>query len=224
MSKRFFNPFVGKDYYEGIRGKKVLVVGASFYCPEANCPYHGLCTDAKKKDSSAFDMKCPKYVCQGGILSMEPSYSIEEGNSTYTNFSNVLGMVIGEQDYMSIWNKVAFTNYVQFFLSGTGEEYRPTMKSDLSERDFDSFIETVKELQPDVVIVWGCVINSKIKNTNEYVFDKDDLPKSAHYLCHMRLPGISKDIAIVNSYHPSLSQWHSGKEQFMKYLDIALDE
>lgn len=31
MEKRFFKPFVGDRYQEGINGKKILVVGASFY-------------------------------------------------------------------------------------------------------------------------------------------------------------------------------------------------
>ena len=32
MSERFFTPWVGTEYNKGICGKKVLVLGASFYC------------------------------------------------------------------------------------------------------------------------------------------------------------------------------------------------
>ena len=32
MEDRFFQPFKGSEYDKGISGKKVLVLGASFYC------------------------------------------------------------------------------------------------------------------------------------------------------------------------------------------------
>ena len=32
MGSRFFTPAKGEKYEEGINGKKILVVGASFYC------------------------------------------------------------------------------------------------------------------------------------------------------------------------------------------------
>ena len=38
MSK-FFYPFIGKDYNQGINGKKILILGASFYCPNLNISY-----------------------------------------------------------------------------------------------------------------------------------------------------------------------------------------
>ena len=37
MRNRFFIPFVGANYSKGIHGKRVLVVGASFYCDQQAC-------------------------------------------------------------------------------------------------------------------------------------------------------------------------------------------
>ena len=55
MSKSiFFKPFKGDKYEIGINGKKVLVVGASFYCNKTDCPFFADCTNVAKKDSSKY--------------------------------------------------------------------------------------------------------------------------------------------------------------------------
>lgn len=221
---RFFEPYVGKDYGRGIGGKRVLVLGASFYCPNTGCRFHRECTSSEHKDSSRYDNDCPTYASQGQFLSHEPSYSVTEHPDTYIKFAKALYEFVDAGDYNSVWDKVAFTNYVQFFLSGNGEEFRPTKSSDLSQRDFDAFIETVYELLPDIIIVWGCVINSSIKEHNPYVYDKDILVKNDWYLCHMILPGTDKRIAIVNPNHPSSRAWYSDMDQFQNYLRMAINE
>jgi len=55
---RFFTPFVGLKYNEGICGKKTLVIGASFYCNKTDCKFFGECTNPVNKDSSKFDKEC----------------------------------------------------------------------------------------------------------------------------------------------------------------------
>ena len=48
----FFNPFVGSNYHKGISGKRILVLGASFYCPKTECSFFRSCTNTTIKDSS----------------------------------------------------------------------------------------------------------------------------------------------------------------------------
>ena len=48
----FFKPYRGEKYETGINGKKILVVGASFYCTDKSCKFFTKCTDVIKKDSS----------------------------------------------------------------------------------------------------------------------------------------------------------------------------
>ena len=36
----FFVPWIGKNYEDGLKGKKVLVVGASHYCNHSNICIH----------------------------------------------------------------------------------------------------------------------------------------------------------------------------------------
>ena len=220
----FFNPFVGSNYHKGINGKKILVLGASFYCPKTECSFFSSCTNTTIKDSSPYDHICPEYSANGICLHDEPTNSIENWYPTYQTFAKGLEQFVGDADYKNIWSHLAFTNYVQFFLPSNGENFRATNTSDLSERDFDAFIEVVKELSPDIVIVWGCVINSSVKEKNKYVYDKKLLKQNEDYLCHMRVPGVNHDIAIVNPNHPSSASWHSDKERFLFYLSKALNE
>lgn len=222
MKKTFFKPFIGTNYHKGIKGKKILVLGASFYCLKTECPFFKSCTNTTVKDSSPYDCICPEYKANGIFLHDEPTNSIENMYPTYQTFAKGMAKFIGNDDYNSIWNHLAFTNYVQFFLPANSEVFRDTRLNDMSERDFDSFIETLTDLQPDIVIIWGCVINSRLKEENQYIVDKQELIASDGYLCHMQLPGMNKRIALLNPYHPSSSAWHSGFPEFEKQLSTVL--
>ena len=165
MRKRFFRPFVGRDYQNGIRGKRILVVGASFYCDKRECCYFSECTSNETKDSSRFNEECPVYKPVGKHLCNEPQYCIEDDMpKAYKNFAKAMSRYTESDDYHTTWNMMAFTNYVQYFLDGDGEHFRPTLNTDLSERDFISFNETLQELKPDIVIIWGCAFNKRRKS------------------------------------------------------------
>lgn len=170
MRKYFFDPFVGKNYLEGIRGKKILVVGASFYCNESSrCQFFKDCTDVIKKDSSAYDTRCE---FNGGYpLRQEPEFNIGNHYRAYEVFGSFMQKISGDTCYADVWNRMAFTNYVQFFLPANDGRSRPTYYTDTSDRDFDAFIEIVKKLSPDIVIVWGCAIASAVKEDNKYLVD-----------------------------------------------------
>lgn len=224
MSEVFFRPFVGKKYNEGIYKKKILVLGASFYCPKTECTYFNECTSILTKNSSSFDNICPEYSSNGKYLHDEPSNSIENWYPTYQTFAKGISSFVEDEDYDATWSHLAFTNYVQFFLPSNGENFRTTNASDLSDRDFNAFIDVVKELSPDIVVVWGCVINSHVKELNPYVYDKAELKQNEDYLCHMQIPGIDPKIAIVNPNHPSSPSWHSDKKRFLEYFEKALNE
>ena len=136
MKKRFFRPFVGKRYNEGIRGKKILVLGASFYCPNTECKFYDQCTDVVKKDSNSCDANCPVYKTNGKVLHDEPSYCIDDAPKTYQTFASYMSKYLDNGNYENVWSHLAFTNYVQFFLPATANGFRETRWSDLSERDF----------------------------------------------------------------------------------------
>lgn len=215
---RFYEPFEGTDYRAGVRGKKVLVVGASFYCPLKECPYYSDCTDPVKRDSSAYDITCPECLKHNVVLRDEPTNEIKDGVSiSYANFMKYFSRFCNSNDYMDCWNQVAFTNYVQFEVPPTR-----TYKSYLSDRDFRAFNETLVQLQPDIVIIWGCVINSRLKEKNEYLVDNNELINTDYYVCHLRVPGVTHDIALINPFHPSSSMWGEKSAEFEKYLSQLL--
>lgn len=224
MRNRFFKPYVGSNYKTGIRGKKVLILGASFYCPNTECEFYARCTNVATKDSSSCDSCCPVYYPDGKVLHNEPSYCIDDAPKTYETFASYISKYLDNGDYEHVWSHLAFTNYVQFFLPATSKGFRETRWSDLSERDFESFIDTVKEIEPDIVIIWGCVINSRLKEENVYVTDRSNIGNTGGYLCHMKIPGMSKEVTLLNPYHPSSSAWYSALSTFDKYLKQALNE
>lgn len=222
MNQRFFKPFVGLRFQQGIQGKKILVLGASFYCshgPESDapCKFFAECTDPVGKDSSKFDTCCPFYAESGLRLSEEPSNAIAERYRAYQNFASFMRQFVGD-DVDDAWQRMAFTDYVQFFLPTID-----TKKEYLSQRDFDAFVETLVELRPHVVVAWGMAIIEEIREHNPYVYDFDKLPASEWYVCHIRLPQVPHDIALVCSYHPSsVKYWYNDLEKLTKYIKAVL--
>lgn len=214
---RFFTPYIGKDYQRGILNKKILVLGASFYCKINWCEYFEECTDRTKKDSSKFDLSCPENCKYNRTLHNQPTYNIEDGYDTYDNFASAFDEYINENE--KFWDKVAFTNYIQFFL--------PTIEtkiSDLSERDFNAFYETIIELQPNIVIIWGNIINTKLKEKNPYITDKNELNLTDFYLCHIKIPEIQHEICLINCNHPcdKYGCWSRELTKFKSYLQNSL--
>lgn len=220
--KRFFTPFVGDNYQQGICNKKVLVLGASFYCNRQECPFFSDCTDTEKKDSSAYNAKCPYYQKDHLFLADEPSNCVGDGTTSHNRFAKYMGTLLDETDYYKIWSHMAFTNYVQFLLPAEPDRFRETRWSDLSDRDLDAFYETLHELQPQIVVVWGNVFNSRLKEKNEHLVSLDELEQTEYYICHLNMPGIEHSIAVINPYHPSSSAWYGNLEKFDTYFKSIL--
>lgn len=217
MGKCFFKPYVGSEYHKGINGKKVLVLGASFYCSKKECQFFAECTNPVQKDSSKFDTCCPAYTTTGQRLSEEPTNAIEDGYRTYQIFGTFMQQFLNEGTE-DVWQRMAFTDYMQFF-SPTID----TKKEYLSRRDFEAFNETLAELQPDVVVVWGTAIIEEIRDKNLFVTDLERLSETEWYVFHIRLPQVPHDIVVVNCYHPSsMSHWYNNLDTFAKYMRQVL--
>ena len=147
---------------------------------------------------------------------------MEDAPTTYQRFAAYMGKHLGTEDYDTVWEYLAFTNYVQFFLPATNGSFRETMWSDLSERDFAAFTEVVQQLQPDIVVVWGNVINSALKERNPYLVDMKELQETEYYVCHLDVPGVNHPVAVINPYHPSSGAWYSDQEKFDNYFSNLL--
>lgn len=220
--KRFFKPFVGAKYETGLFGKKVLVIGDSFYCSHREyCKYFQDCTDMDKKDSSKYDTMCPYYEPQKLHLSDAPSGELAEMYGVYEKFGDFLHLYVDGSNNVTVWDYVAFTNYVQFFVPSATAHSR----SAVSERDFEAFKETVMELQPDVIFVWGTIAGEAIRRNRQevYDYDKPEFHEKEGYICHLRLDDLNREVVIINTYHPSAwAYWSQALPSLKKYADEVL--
>ena len=184
----FFKPHVGSFYNDGIQGKKVLVLGASFYCGISQCVYFKDCTNNNVKDSSPFDNICPYY--NGVALHDAPE---NEGGAAYNKFANSISRSL-ELEHDRFWDFVSFTNYIQFFLPQW-----QTFLQNCSDRDAKALIETIKYLEPDIIFVWGCVINQHIRNA--FSMDIQVIEDTDGYIWNWKVE--DKIITVINTYHPT---------------------
>lgn len=167
MKERFFNPWVGPNYFDGL-GKnkfKILILGASLYCNMGNhCSYYGDCTSGSKKDSSPFNECCeyPEVDSYGNATPLA-DYTKYVTSPTIKKFEKKMKDI-----FEPVWDYTAFTEYVQYFM-----DHKDTKPGDLTPRDFNAFLETLDELEPNIVIVWGDKV-SKVLRKSIYKIDLEE--------------------------------------------------
>ena len=210
--KRLFNPYVGEEYEKGINGKKILVVGASFYCNEKQCDHFNKCTN---KESRLYNKNCTAYQKISRFLEDSPEIEIDEGHRAYKRFAkdmlNILGIESNDDYYETFWCKVAFTNYIQNILPSW-----KTYSSYCSDVDIEALSEVIEDLKPmpDVIIVWGSIVSEPIKRN--LCYDVDNQNATSGYVCHIKKG--EKDIVLLNTYHPAYSKYkdNGNLEKYVK--------
>ncbi len=229
LKRYFFIPHKGSRYTSGLyNGKKVMILGASFYCPKVDCEYYDACTHQWR--TKEFDKKCP--YNNGNPLSILPHYEIDEaGARSYSVFYNFMQDYLSERgltdikDFDDFWDRVAFTNYIQHEIGGR----TTTQASDMCENDLLALCDAIRDLKPDIVVIWGCVVNNPIKlkmnDADDSNFMNDfDGSEYRHYLFHWIID--SRKVTFVNFYHPSSGYFSSSEEQSImkQFLDDAFKE
>lgn len=220
MGKAFFKPYIGKNYEKGILGKRILVIGASFYCNKTDCPFFNDCTSLEKKDSSKYNEKCWCTERKDIKLENEPSSSISEWSRTYRNFENLFKGILPDGE--SAYDYYAFTNFVQYFLPAKNG-YRPTYPSDISPRDLDAFHEVVLELKPNIIITWGNVIVQALRENNPRC-NMSKCKKTDYYISDLKLDTLDMDVHMLHIYHPSSPAYHFSLDIAQKYFNQLLGE
>lgn len=225
----FFKPYEGKFYQKGLlNGKKVMVLGASFYCREEECKFFEACTSPYPRRTKEFNNRClTKYT-----ISERTRYEVsEDGACSYNTFYTFMTRyleekgVVGISDFETFWDYVTFTNYIQYMIGGRTN----TTAYDISDDDLIALCDAIDEFEPDIVIVWGCVVNKPIKYKESDEDDpgfKNDFDESDHRhdLFHWQFHG--RKITFVNCYHPSYGKFSNAEEQekMIKCLDEAFSE
>lgn len=224
MKHAFFKPWVGKDYKNGlINGKKVFILGASFYCKKEECKYYEDC--AINQNCIKYNKLCPHN--NGRLLSNSAEGEIDEdGAISYTRFFIFMRWVrslCATENFDDFWDKVAFTNYVQHFIGVR----KNTLPSDLREDYLEMFVSVLDDFEknkelPDVVIVWGHVIDKPLKYPYQGIPGHPeccieiDEEKEGCVFYWKDFNG--KDIIFINTFHPSYPKFYTDAEWNKMYL------
>ena len=219
----FFKPWYNESLYDiGIKGKKILVVGASHYCKHADeCRYFENCTSREHKDSSPYLNLCPYCDADLSHSTIETVEYFLGGtmNKSYRNFTDFMieHLKLADTDEY-LWSHIAFMNYVQYMLGG--DENIDTNPSDISGRDYDAFTKVVSLLTPDLSVVWGAPVGNELKK---------------HKLNRPTIQGVDPDYVfeinidnrvytIINCYHPcDYRCWFSNDiDKLQKQFDLLL--
>lgn len=219
----FFIPYKGNDYSNGINGKKVLVLGASFYC-DKDCKYHSDCTNPVKRGTNKYNLICPWYKENGSILSEEPDNEVTScpNNKAYGTFGRFLKRFI-EKDFVgSAWDYVSFTNYVQFM-----QPDRTTLPCYLTEQDYLAFIEVIQhhEYDPDVIIVWGKPVREELQRRLPEICKS--IEKMGYEDRVWRVRFVDRERVLVFTHHPicafkNKKMWNADFGKMTENIKIAL--
>lgn len=234
QTKHFFEPFVGDNYSEGINGKRVLVLGASFYCNQdgvsvdketgevkEKCPFYDDC--AINQNTEKYDGKCP-YNHNSPLRKLPQTELDENGAESYKRFWLLLYHYFQQPElsFDDIWGKMAFTNYVQHEIGGRWNTLASDCRAEYLEM-FEDTLLTMKE-QPDVVIVWGCIVDKPLKAktySDRFPDFENTFTDKDHYRFKWKNYN-GKDIEFLCFFHPSSSYFYSDREwDFM--LDLLED-
>ena len=133
-----FEPWKGENYLtSGFKGKKILVIGESFYCSE------------EEAVATLTDKVVTDYLA---IRNAEYRENNGRWTNTYLKFErSLVGKETTPEESREIWNSIAFYNYLQVPMSGPRESGAPIDYKNAEQ----AFFEVINELQPDLIIVWG---------------------------------------------------------------------
>jgi hypothetical protein len=146
MATRTFDPWIGSLYAtEGIRGKRLLILGESHY-GGAGCEYPAFTSDVIR------DM------------------ALRKGRLPF--FSRVQRLVVGgrggfsNEERADFWHRVAFYNYVQSS-PGNSPRCRPT--PEMWEAASEPLRQTLLELSPHIMLVLGIELHRNLPPINNTV-------------------------------------------------------
>lgn len=205
MENVFFKPYVGKNYFEGYLGKKLLILGESHYCDGNKCNETEICLQLPDCNSFTKDRLSEFFDYKKGIL------EAESWMRTFTRFTNVfLGEKVGDEDLLRFWDRVMFYNYVQYPTQGPRKS--PT-KQDF-ENSETAFFEILEEYRPDLIIIWGARLEKELPLKNKTISNFEILNESGHKFHYYDISG--KKIPAYAIYHPSLPMFLDSHHDFLK--------
>ena len=143
---RTFDPWVGKEYKDkkGLFGVKILLLGESHY---GTCESESdkkiftkkvVCSVIEEKDKAGNKKKRPFFTKILRLVTLKQVVSTEESRKEF-------------------WKKVAFYNYIQEFVP----KRKPPTK-EMWDKAGDHLKKTIRELEPDVIVVLGVRLSNHL--------------------------------------------------------------
>lgn len=191
----------------------------------------------KYKDSSEFNEKCcynkdNPTKDNSSVAKLENSTIddldtfLKDESGDYKSYSIFTESLIGADDFglterKSVWDRLAFANYVQYFVP-TIDTPRQT-KTDL--RNFDALLKTIRVLKPDIIVIWGTKVTDHFQEDyfKRYFQSKVKLLELQKNDYYWKLEYLGHKIVIVNPYHPSSRIWNSNVARFIRAFKCALE-
>lgn len=134
-----FLPFVGKSYYSNPFNRRIMVLGDSHYGSEPS-------PDITKDVINTY---------------LNPDVEREGWMNTFVKFErSMLNHQTSRKDSAMVWNSLLFYNFLQVLLTGPREAGTNEQYAEASV----AFFEVLDEYKPDVLIVWGKRLWSKLPN------------------------------------------------------------
>ena len=156
-----------------------MVLGAYHFCWEydaqkAACNYYDQCVRAGR--SSEFDELCPIYKSR---MELYDYYRISNSNiievdsfldgaryPSYIDFTRFMlessGHLLTAEDKSSLWESVAFYNYIQHFLP-EAVEFTYAGHKEAMDANFTAFSQVLNELKPALIYIWTDAVKDAVQ-------------------------------------------------------------
>lgn len=162
----YFKPWVGSSYRNS--NPRILVIGDSHYCADP-CPIPGRCGVRGNLPPERMG-RCQNFTQDVTLRYLDSRAGRAEAEGwmgkTYRSFEK---MLLGKDDVsvaesMSIWNRIAFYNFVQTAASQepSNENYTP----EDYKRSTPFAAQVMNDLHPDIILVWGTKAYDKMPDEN----------------------------------------------------------
>ena len=188
----YFLPWVGKNYESSMFGKRVLALGESFYC-------HQPCIDC----GASQHPECVRAIIDRVGYYLDGRDGViekEKWMNTYLKFErSLVNHETDSQESHAIWDNIAFYDYLQEAMGGP----RVLVSPELYEASAEAFSKVMDQLQPDLIIVWGTQLWSKLSIVHGvpsgkiYKVDNEMIVHADYYLSN------GKVSHIIRVQHPS---------------------
>jgi len=190
-----YEPFVGKDYEQGINGKKVMVLGYYIY---------GI--KLEDNDTDALIKR----------VDISINHDNKEKDRWINNYRSFIRALTGKNDFSKeigneFWNKILFHTYIQEPLKGADSD-----PNELQLRNAQQpLIFVLKKYQPDVILVWTKKLFDKIEDFLDCQKDGMIRGNDTHITS---ASGKCISILVLKSFSRSFSphKWHKIISDFLE--------